>query len=180
MRRVPHGVAAFLLTLAYALASAQDAPPAAPAAPPRPVSIARIVNGIISFTQWPNGNQKLRLCLTTPSPDTEILVNEWSMSNPQASVTYLTPQDAHFDTDCDVAFIENVDEADHEHLFQRLANRPILSIADAMRGCLMGSLFCLSDPGTPVSFAANLDTIGRSGLHINPKVLLLARVAHTK
>lgn len=163
-----------LLALVCGLATAQDAPPADPASA-RGDDVARIISGIISFTQWPGAAAgKMRLCITTPAVHTDALVHSMSSSEQLASVQYLAPEDAQLDTGCDVVYVGQVNDADRANLFQRLAGRPVLSIAGSASGCLMGSLFCLSDSGEPATFSANLDTIARSGLRINPKVLLLA------
>ncbi len=177
--RVLRLIPLILLALAYGLANAQDAP-AADAASAREADIARIIDGIISFTQWPAASGKVRLCLTTPVIHADALEAELSGSKQLADVQDLAPDDFRLDSDCDVVYIEQVDDANRAHLFQRLVGRPVLTIAGVASGCLMGSLFCLSGTGVPATFSANLDTIARSGLRINPKVLFLARPHQAK
>jgi len=167
-------ISPILLALLCGLATAQEAPPTAPASA-RGDDVARIVGGIISFTQWPGALAgKIRLCITTPAAHADALVRSMSSTEQLAGVQYLAPEDTHLDTGCDVIYIEQVNDADRANLFQRLAGRPVLSIAGSASGCLMGSLFCLSDNGQPTTFSVNLDTISRSGLRISPKVLFLA------
>jgi hypothetical protein len=168
-----------LLALSCQQAVAQ-APVSIGHAPTREDDIARIINGIIGFTRWPGAPQNVRLCITTPAAYAGALVRQESASKRLASVQYLTPQDPRLESECDVVYIERADSADRARLFQRLAGRPVLSIAGSDSGCLMGSLFCISDAGAPATFSANLDAIGRSGLHINPKVLLLVHRRKTQ
>ena len=168
-----------LLALACRPAAAQAPAPAGHAAT-RGQEVARIVSGIIGFTRWPGPPRDARLCITTPAVSAEMLVRDISATTPLASVRYLAPQDARLESGCDVVYIERVNEASRANLFQRLAGRPVLTIADSDSGCLMGSLFCLSRTGASPMFSVNLDAIARSGLHINPKVLLLVRKQQVK
>jgi len=172
--RVLRLIPSIVLALACGLACAQDAP-VAETAPAREGDIVRIIDGIINFTQWPAASDRVRLCLTTPVLHVDALKAELSGSKQLASVQELAPDDSRLDSECDVVYVEQVDDANRARLFQRLAGHPVLTIAGMASGCLMGSLFCLSDAGASATFSANLDTIARSGLRINPKVLLLAR-----
>lgn len=168
-----------LLVLACRPAIAQ-APAPASHATTRGEEVARIVGGIISFTRWPGPPHDARLCITTPAMSAEMLVRNLSATTPLAGVQYLAPQDARLESSCDVVYIEHVNQAGHANLFQRLAGRPVLTIADSGSGCLMGSLFCISSTGASPRFSVNLDAIARSGLHINPKVLLLVHKQQAK
>lgn len=163
-----------LIALSCAAAGAQ-APAAAQdgQGSQRVQDIARIVGGIINFTQWPGPPRKVRLCIVKPAAYADMLERDIALSTQLASVQDLAPQDDRLDSSCDVVYIEQTGEADHANLFQRLTGRPVLSITGSGDGCVMGSLFCISSAGAQTTFSANLDAITRSGLHINPKVLLL-------
>jgi YfiR/HmsC-like len=166
-----------LALLASQSGHAQSVAPADSASPDaRADEVARIVGGIISFTRWPSDRAVVRLCVVTPAVYAEPLIRH-AAENPARPVAaqFYTASDTHLESDCDAVYIEPVDEAAHEQLFQRLAGRPVLSIGGNDESCAMGSLFCLTSAPGAVSFAANLDAIARSGLRINPKVLLLAR-----
>jgi hypothetical protein len=143
---------------------------------PRADEVARIVGGIVSFTRWPSGRPPTRLCIVTPALYAGPLVQQAARNpaRPMSAQRY-DASDTRLETDCDVVYIEPVDEASRQHLFQRLAGHPVLSIGGNDEACAMGSLFCLTSAPGAVSFAANLDAIARSGLRINPTVLLLAR-----
>ncbi|EOB2354640.1 TPA: YfiR family protein, partial [Escherichia coli] len=41
--------------------------------------------------------------------------------------------------------------------------------------CIIGSAFCLIIHNNDVRFAVNLDALSRSGVKVNPDVLMLAR-----
>ncbi|SEB17165.1 protein of unknown function [Paraburkholderia sartisoli] len=144
----------------------------------RAVEVARIVTGIVGFTRWPTERTTIRLCIVTPARYADRLGEHVVDLQSRTIVTQrYAANDPRLETGCDVVYIEPIDEAAHEHLFQRLAGLPVLSIGGSDDACAMGSLFCLtaSASASAISFAANLDAIVRSGLRINPKVLLLAR-----
>lgn len=166
-------VVALLLASSCANAGAQ-----APASPDgsgsqRVQDIARIVGGIISFTQWPGPPRRARLCIVTPAQYADLLVRDIALLAQLASVQYFAPEDERLESSCDVVYIEQASAAGRANLFQRLTGRPVLSITGSGDGCVMGSLFCISSSGAQTTFSVNLDAIARSGLHINPKVLLL-------
>jgi hypothetical protein len=155
-------------------AQAQSVTSANPVAENRDDDVARIVMGIVGFTRWPANPAVIRLCVVTPALYADSIAAPPSTNPARQIVTArYALGDVRLETDCDVIYVEQGDEA-AQRLFRHLAGHPVLSIGgdDA---CAMGSLFCLTHPGGAVSFAANLDAIARSGLKVNPKVLLLAR-----
>lgn len=165
-------VVALLLASSCANAGAQ-APAPDGSGSQRVQDIARIVGGIISFTQWPGPPRKVRLCIVTPALYADLLVRDIALLAQLASVQYFAPEDERLESSCDVVYIEQASAAGRANLFQRLTGRPVLSITGSGDGCVMGSLFCISSSGAQTTFSVNLDAIARSGLHINPKVLLL-------
>ncbi|HDH7792926.1 TPA: YfiR family protein, partial [Shigella flexneri] len=48
-------------------------------------------------------------------------------------------------------------------------------IAEQNTECIIGSAFCLIIHNNDVRFAVNLDALSRSGVKVNPDVLMLAR-----
>lgn len=137
---------------------------------------ARIVTGIVSFTRWPSEPHPIRLCVVTPAAHAAPLAQSMTSNTARPAIALeFAPADPELESGCDVVYVEALAEAQQARLFQRLAGHPVLSIGGSEDACSMGALFCLTGPQEAVSFAANLDTIVRSGLHINPKVLLLAR-----
>jgi hypothetical protein len=175
MKAMAGGVACCLgLSLALPCLAAQEDPPAA-GAPDQGDSVARIINGIISFTRWPDPSRKVRLCIVEPSRHADTLMRKTSSPAGPVQAQYLPPGDMRLQAGCDVVYIEHIESADHEKLLRRLVGRPVLTIAGSEAGCLMGSMFCVSSAATPVTFSANLLAITRSGLRVDPKVLLLVR-----
>ncbi|EPV2641374.1 TPA: YfiR family protein, partial [Escherichia coli] len=51
----------------------------------------------------------------------------------------------------------------------------LLLIAEQNTECIIGSAFCLIIHNNDVRFAVNLDALSRSGVKVNPDVLMLAR-----
>jgi hypothetical protein len=158
------------------MAHAQSAAPASSAnAEERADEVARIVAGIISFTHWPSDNRVVRLCVVIPAIYADRLIQLAANADRSVIAKRYVVSDARLETDCDVVYIETVDETASQELFRRLIGRPVVSIGDGSEACAQGSLFCLKRLSGAITFAANLDAISRSGLRINPNVLLLAR-----
>ncbi|MBB7467182.1 YfiR family protein, partial [Escherichia coli] len=54
-------------------------------------------------------------------------------------------------------------------------HQALLLIAEQNTECIIGSAFCLIIHNNDVRFAVNLDALSRSGVKVNPDVLMLAR-----
>jgi hypothetical protein len=151
------------------------APPEIADGPARADQVARIIKGIVSFTRWPASYSVRRLCVVTPALYAGSLSRFTAENTGRPVVTrHYAIADTRLETDCDVLYIE-VTGAAAQQLFRRLAGLPVLSVGGDDEACAQGSLFCLTRVSGAVSFAANLDGIARSGLRIDPDVLLLAR-----
>ena len=55
------------------------------------------------------------------------------------------------------------------------AGQPLLTISEVAADCATGGMFCLDITPQGVSFELNLDSMARSGVRVNPRVLGLAR-----
>ena len=186
-----------------ALAAPSDEPvsgaatPASAAVAQRAAEVARVVKGIVNFTQWPNKSNIVRLCVVQPARYADALTQAPLGLGIGKGARTIQPiqyalDDPHLAADCDAIYIEisegnvaigasasDVSNSVNavETMLRRVTGKPILTITASEEGCDIGSLFCLTSAPASVSFAANLDGIARSTLLVNPKVLLLARPA---
>jgi hypothetical protein len=183
-----HGPGIRLLSAAVVFAAACVAPPAQsqsgtsadPVAENRDDGVARIISGIVSFTRWPADPPVIRLCVATPAVYADSISARTPANPVRQIITGRYPLgDMRLETDCDAIYVEQGNEA-AQQLFRHLAGHPVLSIGGDDDACAMGSLFCLTHARGVLSFAANLDAISRSGLRVNPKVLLLARSSEAR
>jgi hypothetical protein len=147
-------------------------------------TIARVITGIIRFTHWPGSSDKLRVCLIGDEADMARLAPSIrdqgaGLVPPLSVATQATLSgSAQPEADCDVIYFASrfvLDDVDRHAFFRRVAERPILTVGALPVACDMGAMFCLKAEQDPALFGANLDAISRSGLHVDPKVLLLAR-----
>ncbi len=73
--------------------------------------------------------------------------------------------------DCDILFLGRMPATDRQRLIGWVRGKPVLTISDDDANCSFGAMFCLSARATKVSFAVNLDAIGRGTLRVDPRVL---------
>lgn len=138
--------------------------------------VAQKVFAIISYSKWDVHQQPLQLCIAGNSKFTEAIeVAGQAAYWPRVNVTK-----PHFDakllgSQCDVVFFGNISPAQQQSVLAARQNKPLLTIADSNTDCEIGSSFCLEPENSPVSFKVNLDSLTRSGIYVNPNVLLLGR-----
>ena len=77
--------------------------------------------------------------------------------------------------ECEGIYAGQLDEAAWRKLMEQLAGRPLLTISERGELCRIGAMFCLRRRGEGAGFEVSLDSVARSGLRVNPKVLQLAR-----
>ncbi|MNY42749.1 hypothetical protein D3C86_1776670 [compost metagenome] len=91
-----------------------------------------------------------------------------------------TPQIVHTESEalnatCDAVYFGNESPANQLELFRNYQGRALLLIAEQNAECVIGSAFCLIINEETVRFSVNLDALSRSGVRVNPDVLMLAR-----
>ncbi|OTG63151.1 YfiR family protein [Acinetobacter silvestris] len=79
-------------------------------------------------------------------------------------------------TYCDAIFFSNTSPNTQQQLLNKSLNQSILSFSTNNNECEIGSSFCLftSKNGNPL-FKVNLDSLAHSKIHVDPRVLLLAK-----
>ncbi|MFW1802037.1 YfiR family protein [Acinetobacter nematophilus] len=77
---------------------------------------------------------------------------------------------------CDAVFFSNITAQAEQTLIDKSLNSTILSFSSNNTDCEIGSVFCLSTNKTGNTiFKVNLDSLARSKIHVDPRVLLLAK-----
>jgi len=156
---------------------------AAPAeSPPAEISarIEQAVLGIISYTRWPQGPISPRLCVVgQPAHADAFFTRPMQLGDGAVTATRRAVQADHFGDECDVVYEGALAPAERLLLRRQLIGHPILTVTDSDPQCSGGSMFCLdmagAESGGQVLFAVNLDSVARSGVQVNPHVLLLGR-----
>lgn len=139
-------------------------------------SVATVVIGIISYTRWPTEPNPIRLCITANPQYAERLFDPVLLTAPRPIKTALMPINSQFlPGQCDVIYLGNISSSQQQALLHRISGHAILSISENDNECSAGNAFCLQIAGDHASFKVNLDALARSGVHVHPNVLQLAR-----
>ncbi|SRH26414.1 Uncharacterised protein [Shigella sonnei] len=76
---------------------------------------------------------------------------------------------------CNGFYFGNESPTFQMELTEQYPSKALLLIAEQNTECIIGSAFCLIIHNNDVRFAVNLDALSRSGVKVNPDVLMLAR-----
>ncbi|SQB41906.1 Uncharacterised protein [Citrobacter koseri] len=79
------------------------------------------------------------------------------------------------DSRCDGFYFGSESPAYQVELTNKYPSKALLLIAEQNTECIIGSAFCLIINNDEVRFSVNLDSLSRSGVRVNPDVLMLAR-----
>ena len=142
----------------------------------RSQAVAKTVFGILGYTRWPTALQTVRLCVVGPTEYTdELLKGGLLHGDRRVQVRRMRLDDAQLISQCDGVYAGMLDDAAWRQLRARLEAQPLLSISERQELCLIGCMFCLDVRDSGVAFETNLDSVARSGVRVNPRVLQLGR-----
>lgn len=137
-------------------------------------AVQDIVSGIVSYTHWPALSGKPKLCIFSSSTYVSALSHENSDAPPYFPVTVENEQQA-LTAKCDAVYFGSETPERQQQIISGFENRPLLTIAEQNPECSIGSAFCLQMKSQRLTFSVNLDALARSGVRVNPDVLMLAR-----
>lgn len=130
---------------------------------------------ILSYAKWPtstpeicviNNNafaQQLKSRLSSESP--------YKISNKQSTELR--------SSNCSVIFFSNLSDKEEQHLLNTAVTYPALSISSNNLNCETGSAFCLYKKKQSYAFKINMESLTQSRIHIDPRVLMLAKPAES-
>jgi hypothetical protein len=140
-----------------------------------PTVVARTVMGIVSYARWPVQPEVYRLCVTDDRAETGSLTDKLrGFGGHPASVRVLAVESDQWSANCDILYLGAMPLMPRKQVLAQVVGRPVLTISGGDELCAAGSMFCLEVLGDGVTLQVNLDSIARSGIRINPKVLQLA------
>jgi hypothetical protein len=164
-----------VLVMCCGSAGAHAAPTGTPASDVA-AAVSRVVQDIISYTRWPTPPGQFRLCVVGQTDYADGLFQTGlQIDGVQLNAQRMTIRDNHLGAACDVVYSGALTETERTILRNDLAGHPVLTISEHDPSCSDGNAFCLAVHGTAVSFSVNLDSIARSGVRVDPHVLLLGR-----
>ncbi|MEG0489369.1 MAG: YfiR family protein [Acinetobacter sp.] len=128
---------------------------------------------ILSYAKWNTPNPQLCV-VDNPDYTTQFSNYIKSTKSPfTASAIHATELKSR---NCDVVFFSNTSAQAEQSLINKSFNPSILSFSTSNTECDIGSTFCLmSNRSGSTIFKVNLDSLAQSKIHIDPRVLLLAK-----
>ena len=76
---------------------------------------------------------------------------------------------------CDAIYFGDQTPQQQVDIIEKLKGRAVLTLAENNAECTLGAAFCLIFQPDHTHFSVNLDSLARSGVRVNPDVLLLSR-----
>lgn len=140
-------------------------------------AVTRTVLGILGYTRWPVENTVVHLCVVGATEYAQELLQDSGqmVGSQRLEVRRVAHDDAQALNGCEGLYAGQLDEPVWRGLMLKLAGRPMLTISERGELCRIGAMFCLRRRGEGSGFEVSLDSVARSGLRVNPKVLQLAR-----
>jgi len=159
---------ALLLLISAALFSSSL--PAAPAA-----SMYSTVFSILSYAKW--NTPAPAICAVNNSP----LAQQFQNHAPDHSSYRISAiQSSEIKSSaCQVLIFSTLSPKEEQHLLNTAATFPALSISTNNAECEIGSAFCLYKRSQNFAFKVNLDSLAQAKVHVDPRVLLLAKSAES-
>lgn len=140
----------------------------------RSAAIATTVAGIISYTRWPADPRPINLCVMAKPMYAAGLLKDNRIAGREIAARVMEIGDPEAPSTCNILYLGALPEKDRLALFSSLAGHPILTISETDPACNAGSMFCLRFEPDRIGLQMNLDSIARSGVHVDPHVLLLS------
>lgn len=136
-------------------------------------SIFTITFSIMSYVKW--SSQNTSLCVV----DDQITQNELaviaSSKKPNLKVINVSSNNIA-NLKCDAIFFSKNSPSQEQNIINNLKTPPALSFSINNNDCEIGSVFCLyTSKGGKSLFKVNLDSLAKTKIHIDPRVLLLAQ-----
>ncbi|MBM3074445.1 DUF4154 domain-containing protein [Lelliottia sp. RWM.1] len=138
-------------------------------------SVRSIVSGIVSYTRWPSLSGQPKLCVFASSHYVQALTSEDGQTLLPYTPTIVNNDQEALSATCDAIYFGAESPSDQLELISKYQGRPLLLISEQTPECLIGSAFCMIIDNNRVRFSVNLDALSRSGVRVNPDVLMLAR-----
>lgn len=137
--------------------------------------IAKMVFGIISYTQWSQLPDPLHLCVIDSPHYFNVLQSVRAQSQPRVRVSLKTAQFDDLTQHCHVLFFDQTPAAQQQTIINQRGVHQILTLSLNNPTCSVGSSFCIQRHQDSPSFSINLDSLKQSGVKISSKVLILAK-----
>lgn len=130
---------------------------------------------ILSYVKW--SHPKPNFCIVDNNNITDELSQAAALKQTNLNVINVSSSNI-VDKKCESIFLSNKDPATEQKIINSLKVPPALSFSTNNSDCEIGSVFCLYSSKSGKSlFKVNLDSLAKTKIHIDPRVLLLAQQA---
>ena len=130
---------------------------------------------ILSYSKWPN-NITPTLCVIDNPVATAAFQSQVKQSAYEYHIQGLSA--VNFSkSQCQAVYFSNLTPQQQQNLVNAYPQRNLLSFSNNNPDCETGSIFCLYTQRGLTTIKVNLDALSYSQVHIDPRVLLLARNA---
>ena len=164
-----------LAALASQLA-AQAAEPAAPLGAPSAL-VAQTVWGILGYTRWPGEPAVVQLCIAGETLHATALLEGAELAGGRkVAARRVRVEERSPLESCHALYAGRLRTGEWAQWMAAWpSGQPLLTLSEDALHCQSGGTFCLDTSGKTISFELNLDSMARSGVRVNPRVLGLAR-----
>ncbi|MEG3000672.1 MAG: YfiR family protein [Comamonas sp.] len=140
-------------------------------------AVAQTVWGILGYTRWPGDPSPVQLCLAGETAHAQVLLAGAELpGGRKLQARRISPDDAQPLNACHAVYAGHLRAGQWQRLMGAWpAGQPLLTLSEVAADCATGGMFCLDITPQGVSFELNLDSMARSGVRVNPRVLGLAR-----
>lgn len=138
--------------------------------------VAHTILDIISYARWPAEPDVYQICITGQTAYlNDMLVQTGAVAGHAVHFRNIELNSDMLLSTCTVVYIGSVRDETRKAILTYAKRYTVLTIDEEGSNCTSGAMFCLCIVDGRVSLQINLDAISRSGIRINPNVLLLAR-----
>lgn len=131
------------------------------------------------FSHWPahkeSSDGRLQVCIEGRSPVTREIRQLKNKKIGRVTVQVKQIKIPGSIDDCQILFISNLDPIQERHLLVAILGLPVITISDTTGFAEAGGMIELALNNRRVEFYVNLESIRKSGISIDPKVLKLAQ-----
>ncbi|MBT0730928.1 YfiR family protein [Rosenbergiella nectarea] len=136
------------------------------------VSTNKIVEGILSFSYWPNLAGQPLLCVSKQANYFNVAQ---AADNHIYKVVAITDPTEFISAGCNAIYFGRESVKEQDDIIHSLSGKNILTITENNADCVAGASFCLIRRQHIFKFSVNLDSLTRSGVRVNADVLLLSK-----
>jgi hypothetical protein len=137
-----------------------------------PSNVPTIVYSILSYAKWQKTNPTV--CIVNNQELTNKFNNTPTTSTNNYKITNIAATELR-NTACNAIVFSTLSPKEEQYLLNNVINFPALTISTNNSQCEEGSAFCLYKRNQQLSFKVNLESVSQSRVHIDPRVLLLAK-----